>query len=81
MAIYNVPRVQSVMITPNPANQNSLLTISCVIEDVQRDLFPYVSFSDGTNLAGADYVGRTLGKKEYVYAADAYAGEETSECQ
>ena len=81
MALYPVPRVQSVTITPNPANQNARLQITLVIADVQRELYPYVSFADGTNLAGADYVGRTLGKKEYVYAADAYAGEEISVCQ
>ena len=81
MALYPVPRVQSVTITPNPVTQNAQLQIALVIADIQRELYPYVSFADGTNLAGADYVGRTLGKKEYVYAADAYAGEETSECQ
>lgn len=81
MALYYVPRAQSVTITPNPVGQNQTFRIAATIADLRVELFPYVSFADNDNLSGADYVGRTLGKKEYVYAGDAYAGEETNTCQ
>ena len=81
MALYYVPRATGVVITPNPVKQNQALKIAVRLEDLQRDLYSYVSFAGDDNLAGADYVGRTLGRKDYVYAGDAYAGEETTICQ
>ena len=81
MALYYVPRVQSVTITPQPAAQNSTCLVSASIDDIQMELYPYVGFADDDNLSGSDYVGRPIGKKEYVYAGDAYAGEETAICQ
>jgi hypothetical protein len=79
--LYAVPRVKSVVITPNPIVVKADFIISVLVEEVMLDLYPYASFADGDNFAGSDYIEKPIGSREITYAADGYAGEETSVCQ